>query len=118
VNGPLEEEFLLLCEREGIALPEVNARVGGYRVDAVGPRERLVVELDGKAAHSSAARRMIDHDRDLKLRELGFVVRRYSGAQVFGRPQAVAEDLRMAIAAQALSDRDSERNARAAVRRG
>ena len=67
---PLEDEFLLLCEREGIALPLPNVWIGGYRVDALWPVERVIVELDGKAAHSSDARRLIDHERDLKLRDL------------------------------------------------
>jgi hypothetical protein len=97
---PLEDEFLLLCERCGIPLPEPNVWIGEFRVDALWREERVVVELDGRDAHSSEARRLMDHRRDLKVRSLGYVVRRYSWHQVFRTPDSVARDVLEALASR------------------
>jgi Protein of unknown function (DUF559) len=99
-NGPLEERFLFLCESEGIELPIPNQWVGPYKVDALWPVERVIVELDGKSAHGSDARRLIDHERDMKLRSLGYVVRRYSWHQVLFKPARVSADLKRTLAAR------------------
>jgi hypothetical protein len=97
---PLEDEFLLVCERFGLPLPESNAWIENYRVDALWREERVVVELDGRAAHASEARRLTDHRRDLNLRSLGYVIRRYSWHQVFRTPDRVAADLQGTLAEQ------------------
>ena len=47
----LEERFLELCEWAHLRIPEINARVGRMRVDALWREERIAVELDGAAAH-------------------------------------------------------------------
>jgi hypothetical protein len=47
----LELAFLELCRRRRIRKPEVNVRVGAYRVDFLWRRERLVVEPDGERYH-------------------------------------------------------------------
>jgi hypothetical protein len=99
-NGPLEEEFMFVCERAGIPIPLPNHWVGDARVDALWPDERVVVELDSKSAHGSDAQRMVDHQRDMKLRDLGYTVRRYSWYQVFFTPDAVIADLTQTLAAR------------------
>jgi hypothetical protein len=97
--SPLEDRFLLLCERFGIPLPEPNARLLGYRVDALWRRERVAVELDGGDAHATRAAMERDRSRDLKLRAAGFVVLRYTWRQVTSEPGAVAADLHAALTA-------------------
>jgi len=47
-RSELERRFLALCESAGLPLPEVNAVVEGWTVDALWCRERVVVELDGR----------------------------------------------------------------------
>jgi very-short-patch-repair endonuclease len=42
-----------------------------------------------------------DRERDLRLREAGFAVRRYSGVQVTRRRPAVAADIRRALQSRA-----------------
>ena len=41
--SPLEDEFLFLCESAGFRIPEVNRRVGGFKVDALWREPRLIV---------------------------------------------------------------------------
>lgn len=92
--SPLEIDFVLLCERFGIPLPEPNPRVGSWRPDMLWRKARLVVELDGKDAHSSPAQRLADERRAAVLRRLGFTVVRFSWAQVNFEAASVAARLR------------------------
>jgi very-short-patch-repair endonuclease len=89
----LEEEFLLLCERHLLTPPEVNVWVAGWKVDAVWFAQNVVVELDSKLAHGTAARLERDHRRDLDLRAAGYTVRRYTWRQVTETPELVIRDL-------------------------
>jgi hypothetical protein len=93
----LEERFLEVCESAGLPMPEVNARVGGMRVDALWREERVVVELDGSAAHGGWAAIKRDRERELALRSLGFSVVRYTWEQVNRRVEHVVTDLRAVL---------------------
>ncbi len=94
----LEERFLALCEERGIALPDVNVKVRGLMVDALWQDRRVIVELDGHAAHATAAGAERDRSRDLALRVAGYRVLRYTWRQVTGQGELVAADLRRALA--------------------
>ena len=96
----LEERFLALCETSQIPLPEVNATVQGLMVDALWRGERVIVELDGHAAHSRPFAVVRDRQRELALRAAGHLVLRYTWQQVVEEPEAVAGDLRRALAAR------------------
>jgi hypothetical protein len=89
----LEERFIALCEEHCIPPPRVNAKVCGLMVDALWPGERVVVELDGHAAHASPAAFERDRGRELRLRADGYVVLRYTWQQVTERSALVAADL-------------------------
>jgi very-short-patch-repair endonuclease len=93
----LEETFLELCRNARIQLPEVNAKVGRMRVDALWREERLVVELDGAAAHGTRSAVTRDRERELALRRLGFRVVRYAWRQITQRPADVIADLRQQL---------------------
>jgi very-short-patch-repair endonuclease len=93
-NGELEARFLQLCRRAGLPAPQVNVRVAGVLVDVFWPEHRLVVELDGVAAHATPAGLHRDRDRDLRLRAAGVRVVRYTWRQVTGEPERVIADLR------------------------
>ncbi len=97
-RSDLEDEFLYLCRRHAIPLPEVNTYVHGVEVDCYWPDLDLVVELDGGRNHSSAAQRHRDQRRALMLRGHGIEVIRYTEDQVFHAPRQVAGDLRAQIA--------------------
>jgi hypothetical protein len=92
-RSPLERTFLILCERAGIPLPDVNVWVAGVLVDAVWRDRHLVVELDGKDNHSSWAQIQNDRSKELRLRAAGFDVVRYGTRQVEEELNLVAADL-------------------------
>jgi very-short-patch-repair endonuclease len=97
-RSELERDFLRLCRRQRLPRPEVNVRVGGWTVDFLWRRERLVVETDGYGAHRGRAAFEADHGRDLDLRRRGLEVRRFTYRQVHDAPATVAADLRDALA--------------------
>ena len=65
-----EDAFLRFVRRHGLPLPEVNQRVAGHEVDMLWRRERLIVELDGRAYHDDHAFER-DRDRDADLQAAG-----------------------------------------------
>jgi len=52
-RSELEDAFLSLIRRHNLPIPRINIHVAGYRVDAVFPDHRLVIELDGWATHKT-----------------------------------------------------------------
>lgn len=96
-NG-FEADFLFLCERFQLPMPEVNVRLRQFRPDMLWRDLKLIVELDGRDAHTKPGQVARDHDRDLVLRRWGYTVIRYTWAQVTFEPVAVAADLRAQMA--------------------
>ena len=92
-RSDLEDEFLFLCQRFKIPLPEVNTLVHGIEVDCHWPELGLVVELDGAANHGTPAQRNRDSRNALMLRSHGLTVLRYTADQVYHRSEAVAAEL-------------------------
>lgn len=50
-RSELEEEFLTLCRRHRLPLPETNAKVGRWEVDFLWRRQALAVETDSFTYH-------------------------------------------------------------------
>lgn len=66
-----------------------NVRVAGYEVDFLWPKEKLVVEVDGVAWHSSRHRFQADRDRDNALHAAGYTVLRFTWQRIDRKPMAV-----------------------------
>jgi very-short-patch-repair endonuclease len=96
-RSELERALLSLCERECLPVPDFNVWIEGFLVDAVWRQQRVIVEVDGRAGHSSWARIRTDRRRDLVLRRAGCVPLRYVWEQVTGRVPEAADDLRAAL---------------------
>ena len=93
----LEEKFVLLCERGYLLLPELNVWVAGHLVDAVWFDQKIVVELDGHAAHDTPTAMEEDRRRELELRAAGYTVLRYTWRQITRQSDLVVAELRRRI---------------------
>lgn len=102
-RSELEQAFLELCERADLPLPSLNAKVAGLTVDALWPEHRVIVELDGTQGHATTAQLHRDRNRDLRLRAAGYIVLRYTWAQITQQPDEVILDLAAALSRSALS---------------
>ena len=92
-RSPLEDTWVVHCEEAGLPIPEVNARVEGWTVDALWRDEGLVVELDGYGNHHTRAQIDRDRRKELCLRGAGLMVARYSEDQLEDEPQLVIADV-------------------------
>jgi hypothetical protein len=102
--SPLEDKLLFLCERRGLPLPEPNVWLEGHLVDALWRNERVVIEVDGRANHSSPSQRRRDSERDDELRGAGYVVLRYTWHEVAHEAGRVAREIRAALASSTSSE--------------
>jgi hypothetical protein len=89
-RSDLEDLFLALCERFGLPRPAVNSLLLGHEVDFLWRDARLVVEVDGGAAHGTRAAFEEDRRRDAELAVAGQTVVRFTEARLEQAPAAVA----------------------------
>lgn len=94
----LERAFVLLCESGGVEIPEPNVRNGRYRPDMTWERQRLIVELDGERAHSTAAQLARDAERQRWLETQGYRVERFEPEDVFLAGERTLAAVRVALA--------------------
>lgn len=92
-----EERLLLLIRKARLRPPETNIRVEGYEVDFFWRIERLVVEVDGFAFHSSTRAFELDRRRDAALTVAGFRVTLLTWPRIVNEPEAT-----LALLARAL----------------
>ncbi len=96
-RSDLERDFLRLCRRYGLPLPEVNVLIDGMTVDFLWCHHKLVVETDSYATHGGTIAFEDDRVRDLRLRRLGYSVHHFSERQLGLEPAAVAADVAAAL---------------------
>ena len=82
-----EERLVELIRKAKLPTPETNVVVEGFEVDCLWRRQRLVVEVDGFAFHSSPRAFERDHDRDGVLVGAGMRVLRLSWRQIMHEPE-------------------------------
>jgi hypothetical protein len=99
VRSRLEQDFCDLIRSAGLPTPSANAMVAGIEVDALWPRQRLVVELDGYAYHRSRAAFERDRKRDERLQLAGFRVVRFTARRLHRDPVAVQRTIRRLLEA-------------------
>jgi hypothetical protein len=99
--SPLEDDFLEFCARRAIPIPETNVLVSlgarDARFDCVWREARLVVELDGRAAHARELAFEDDRARDRAAIAAGWRPMRITSAQLRASPDALERDLRAAL---------------------
>jgi len=77
-----ERRFLDIVRAARLPAPETNVRVAGYEVDFLWREQRLVVEVDGFAYHSSRAAFERDRRKDADLQAAGLRVIRVTYRQI------------------------------------
>jgi very-short-patch-repair endonuclease len=93
VDTLLEARFLRVVRAAGLPSPEVQAEVGGFRVDFYWPQLGLVVETDGPRDHRTPAQQARDRLRDQTHASAGLSYLRFTEAQVRHEPRRVKETL-------------------------
>ena len=94
-----ERRLLSLLRRARLPQPHTNIRVAGHEVDALWPHQRLIVEVDGFAFHSSREAFERDRARDADLQAHGYRVVRVTWRELTTRPEELAARLGAALAA-------------------
>ena len=96
-NARSHLERLFLPLTRALARPLVNHEIAGRKRDFVFPDQRLVVEVDGYAYHSSRTAMRRDRARDRELTALGWRPARFTYEEVAFEPDEVRQDLRLLI---------------------
>lgn len=84
-----ERRFLDIVRAARLPAPETNVRVAGYEVDFLWREQRLVVEVDGFAYHSSRAAFERDRRKDADLQAAGLRVVRVTYRQLIRDREAL-----------------------------
>ncbi len=93
-----QERFLALVRKGRLRRPETNVVIRGFEVDALWRAERIVVEIDGFAFHSSSDAFEWDRQRDGVLTAAGLRVMRVTWRQITREPEALLVRLAQALA--------------------
>jgi predicted transcriptional regulator of viral defense system len=100
-RSPLEDEFLEFLTARGLPLPETNAIVeaGGehFEVDCLWRGPRLIVELDGHAAHGTPEALEADRRRDGLLGAHSYSVQRLTARRLARDGDRVERQLRVGL---------------------
>ena len=101
-RSELEVRFLDLLDGTGLERPRMNAALeldGSWvEVDCLWPAQRLIVELDGRAAHATTRAFERDRLRDRALQAAGWRVVRVTWRQLHDDPEGVTADIRRLLA--------------------
>jgi very-short-patch-repair endonuclease len=101
-GNDFEELFVSLLDSYGLPRPRFNADISVtgrfFSVDCLWQRQRLIVELDGRAVHATRRSFESDRERDRLLVVDGWRVMRVTWHQLRDRAPAIAADLRQALA--------------------
>jgi very-short-patch-repair endonuclease len=97
-RSDLEQAFLPLARRAGLASPLTSVWVAGHEVDFHFPDLGLVVEADSLTYHHTAAEQKKDHERDQAHTAAGLWTLRFTHGQIRYEPESVVRTLRATAA--------------------
>ena len=97
-RSELEDRFLAFLEAQGLPRPRANASIRArgrwMECDCVWRSRRLIVELDGRGTHDTAAAFERDRERDRALHAAGWRVVRVTWRHLYADANGLAADLR------------------------
>jgi len=112
VRSPLEARFAALIADSQLPRPELNVLVeidgAMIEADCLWREPRLIVELDGRAAHGTRSAFESDRERDRRIQVAGWRVVRITSPQL-AKPQALLRDLHHLITAEFASSPGTRR---------
>lgn len=85
IESPIEEQLFEALWVRGHQ-PTTQEQVGRYRIDIAFKKEKIAIECDGKAYHSTKQQLANDRRKDRYLRNEGWRVLRFSGSQIYNDP--------------------------------
>ncbi len=92
-----ERRVLQLIRAARLPAPETNVQLHGHEVDLLWREQRLIVEIDGYAFHSSRRSFERDRERDARLVSAGWRVVRVTWRQIAREREAVVAMLTRAL---------------------
>jgi very-short-patch-repair endonuclease len=95
-----EDRLLRICERHGLPTPLTQQRVGARTVDFLWPDARLVVEIDSWDAHGTRSAFQNDRTASNGLQLAGYLVLRFTDADLVRQPARVAREISRALEAR------------------
>jgi very-short-patch-repair endonuclease len=96
-RSALERRFLIFCRKHKLPVPEMNAWVEGYELDAVWRKQKTAVELDDFYTHRTQRSFESDRRRDSKLDSLDWHVLRVTPGRLKAEPAELAAELRLTL---------------------
>jgi very-short-patch-repair endonuclease len=97
----LEDAMVALLRRFGLSGWQSNRHIWAgdelLEVDFYWPDAGVIVEVDGARYHSTRWRQRKDAEKTAKLRAAGFIVLRFTDAEVAGAPERVAAAIAAAL---------------------
>lgn len=96
-ESPMETRIRLALIDGGLPVPELQFPLGPYRLDMAYPAAMLAVEYDGEH-HRTPEQARYDLERQAFVDARGWTIVRPPGFEVLGRPDAVADRVRHALA--------------------
>jgi len=97
-RSELEDRFLALLDAHDLPRPATNASVEGMEVDACWPDRRVAVELDGWRDHGTRRAFQEDRQRGNDLTAAGWMLLRFTWADVTHGADGTVERMRRALA--------------------
>jgi very-short-patch-repair endonuclease len=101
IRSELEARFRDLLRSSGLPTPLINASLAisgiWLECDCLWREQRVIVELDGRAVHATAAAFERDRERDRMLSAHGWRVVRITWRQLTQGPERVVADLRLLL---------------------
>jgi very-short-patch-repair endonuclease len=96
-SSEAERLLVKLLRENGITGWKTNYPVGGYKVDVAFPKQKVAIETDGWAFHSSQQDFQNDRERQNKIALLGWQVLRFTWLDLTEYPERVIAEIKFAI---------------------
>jgi very-short-patch-repair endonuclease len=97
-QSKMEDRMLRICRRYRLPQPRTQQWNSGRRIDFLWPEQRVAVEADSWEGHGTPWAFQADRDQSNALQLAGYVILRFTHADITRRPAHVAQQIRAALA--------------------